>query len=154
MKSLALILLCALAACTPKGPAESSREISGTQAERVAAITKIISRNTALPSSMLDAHFVEQQTGDNQLGPADFAAFCAITVAPADLPAWQSALSAIEPQNKPPKYFTPKQPASWWLTADDFGTLKFYSPKSLTGRINGWVGITPDGRIFAYTFTM
>ena len=154
MKTLALLLLCLMAACSPKRPAESSREISGTQAQRVATVSSLISKRAPLPSPILDAHFVEQQIGDGQLGPSDFAAFYALTVAPADLSAWRSALPTIETQNTPPKYVTPKQPRPWWLTHDDFLSLTFYSPESLTGRINGWVGIAPDGRIFVYAFTM
>jgi hypothetical protein len=154
MKILALLLLCSMTACSPKRPAESSREIRGTQAERVAAVSPLIGKHAPLPSLILDAHFVEDQTGDGQLGPSDFAAFYTLTVAPADLAAWRSALPTIEGQNTPPKYVTPKQPRSWWLTHDDFLGLTFYSPKSLTGRSNGWVGIAPDGRIFMYAFTM
>jgi hypothetical protein len=154
MKTLALLLLCSLAACSPKRPAESFREISGTSVERIAAVSAVISKRAPLPSPILDAHFVEQQTGDGQLGPSDFAAFYALTVAPADLAAWRSALPTIEPQNTPPKYVTPRQPCPWWLNHDDFPGLTFYSPKSLTGRSNGWVGIAADGRIFVYAFTM
>ena len=154
MKTLALLLLLSLAACSPKRPAESSHEIGGTQAERVAAASPLISKRAPLPSAILDAHFVEEQTGDGRLGPSDFAAFYALTVAPADLAAWRSALPTIEAQNTPPMYVTPKQPRSWWLTHDDFVGLTFYSPKSLTGRSNGWVGIAPDGRLFVHAFTM
>jgi len=154
MKTLALLLFCSVTACSPKRPVESSREISGTQAERVAAVSPLISKLAKLPSPILDAHFVEQQTGDGQLGPSDFAAFYVLIVAPADLAAWRSALPAIEAQNTTPKYVAPKQPHPWWLTHDDFLNLTFYSPKSLAGRSNGWVGIAPDGRIFVYAFTM
>ena len=154
MKPLAWLLPCSVTACGPRQPAESSREIIGTQAERVAAVSKLITRHSPLPSPLLDAHFVEQQTGDGRLGPSDFAAFYAITVAPADLAAWRAALAALEAQNSPPEYVAPKQPLPWWLTHDDFLRLMFYSPKSLTGRINGWIGIAPDGKIFVYSFTM
>ena len=141
-----------MTACSPKGPAEASHEINGAQAERVAAVSALLSKRAPLPSPMVDAHFVEEQTGDGQLGPSDFAAFYALTVAPADLAAWRSALP--EAQNSPPQYVAPKQARPWWLTEDDFRGLTFYSPKSLTGRSNGWVGIAPDGRIFVYAFTM
>jgi hypothetical protein len=151
---LAAFLFCSVVACSPKRPAESSREIGGTQAERIAAVSNLISKLAPLPSPLLDAHFVEQQTGDGRLGPSDFAAFYALTVAPADLAVWRSALPTIEGQNTPPKYVSPKLQTSWWLTNDDFLRLTFYSPKSLTGRSDGWVGIAPDGKIFVYAFTM
>lgn len=154
MKTLALLLLYSMAACSPKRPAKSSHEINGTQAERIAAVSQLVSKLAPLPSPLLDARFVEQQTGDGQLGPSDFAEFYALTMTPADLAAWRSALPTFQPPNMPPKYPTPKQPRSWWLTHDDFLGLTFYSPRSLTGRSNGWVGIALDGRIFVYAFTM
>jgi hypothetical protein len=152
MKTLVLLLLCSMAACSPKRPAESTREIGGTQAQRVAAVSQLVSKHAPLPSPLLDAHFVEQQTGDGQLGPSDFFAFYALTVAPADLAAWRSALPPITAPKTSLNYASPKQPQSWWLTQEDFRRLEFYSPKSLTGRSNGWVGIAPDGRIFVYAF--
>ena len=144
-----------MAACSPKAPAESSHEITGTQPERIAAVSQLISKHAPLPSALLDAHFLEQQLGDGQLGPSDFTSFYALTVASTDLHAWRSALAPIQSPNTPPKYATPKQPLPWWLTHDDFLGLKFYDPKALTGRGNGWVGIAPDsGKIFVYVFTM
>lgn len=153
-KTLALLLLFSMAACDPKPPAESFQKIDGTTAERVTAVAKLLSKTAPLPSTLLDAHFIEQQTGDGRLGPSDFAAFYAFSVAPADLAAWRAALQPIESQNRPPQFAAPKQAQSWWATQDDFRNLDFYSPNSLTGRHNGWVGIAPDGRIFVYAFTM
>ena len=150
----ALLLLFSVAARTPERSAESSYEITSTQAERVAAVSQLFSKAFSLPSPLLDAHFIEQQIGDNQFGPADFTAFYALTVAPADLSAWRSGLSTLQAPNTPPRYATPNQQVAWWLTPDDFTKLTFYSPHSLTERINGWVGIAPEsGKIFIYTFT-
>lgn len=154
MKVSVLLLLLSLSACSQKGPVETSREITGTQAERVTAVSRLISKAGVLPSPVLDAHFVEEQRGDGQLGPSDFAAFYALTVAPAELAAWRAQLPAIQAMNTPPKYVAPKQPRAWWLTPDDFLKLEFYGPKSLTGRSNGWVGVAPDGKVFVYAFTM
>jgi hypothetical protein len=131
----------------------STREVEGSKAERVAAVSKMISR-TAHPSPILDAHFVEEKYGDGILGPSDFRSFCALTVASGDLAAWRSALKPIEQRIRPTKLDVPKQARPWWVSPKDFSTLEFYSPKSLTRRNNGWVGIAPDGRIFVYSFTM
>ena len=156
-KTLTLLILCAITACSEK-PTESSREIDGTTAERVAAISKLLSKKVPLPSSLLDAHFVEEQIGDGRLGPSDFKSFCALAVSPADLPAWKGALSKSTTWNNPNdeaiKRAAPKKAQSWWVSGADLDALEFYSPHSLTGRANGWIGIAPDGRIFVYTFTM
>jgi len=158
MKTLALLVLCTVTACSPKPP-ESSQTIDGTTAERVAVISKLLSKTALLPSPLLDAHSVEEQTGDGRLGPSDFIAFYALTVAPADLSAWRDALS--EPQawnhfsnDDEIRRAAPKKAQPWWVKGAAFGTLEFYSPHSLTGRANGWVGIAPDGRIYVYAFTM
>lgn len=154
MKTIALLVVCSTVACTPKRSADSSYEISGTQAERVKAVTLLVGKLAPLPNPLFDAHFVEEKTGDGQLGPSDFRAFYALQVVPGDLSAWRAALPPLEALNSPPKYAAPKQPLPWWLTQDDFLHLEFYSPNSLTGRSNGWVGIAPDGKIFVYAFTM
>jgi hypothetical protein len=152
---IGILLACSMTACEYKGPPRvSTQEVAGTKAERVAEVSKLISRTAPLPSPILDAHFVEEQTGEGRIGPSAFASFCAITVAPEDLAAWRSSLQPLEAQNTPPKLVDPKQAQPWWVTPSDFSTLEFHSPKSLTVRYNGWVGIAPDGRIFVYSFTM
>lgn len=158
MKTLALLLLCTMAACSPKPP-ESSWTVDGTTLERVAVISKLLSKTAPLPSALLDAHFVEEQIGDGRIGPSDFKAFYALTVAPGDLPAWRAALSESKTWNRfsndeEIRRAGPKKAQPWWVSAADVGALEFYSPESLTGRFNGWVGIAPDGRIFVYSFTM
>jgi hypothetical protein len=153
MKSITVLLLCFLAACSPDRPAESTYETVGTQAERVAEVSKLISKSTRLPSPLLDAHFIQQKIGDGRLGPSDYSTFYALRIAPADLAAWRSALEPIEAQNKPILFASPREPRAWWLTQDEFHDLTFYSPVRLTGRLHGWVGVAPDGRIFAYGFT-
>lgn len=154
LNSLILFSVCSLAACSPKKAAESSGEVGGTKVERIAGVSKFVARSSPLPSALLDAHFVEEQTGDGRLGPSDFKSFSVLAVAPADLPAWKAILAPLEAQNTPPGYVAPKQAMPWWLTAADFAGLEFHSPKSLSGRVNGWIGIAPDGRIFVYSFTM
>lgn len=152
MKAPVALLVCFLAGCSPDSPAQTSHEITGTQAERVAAVSRIITRNGPLPSALIDAHFLEERTGDGMLGPSDFASFLALTVAPADAGAWRSALPPL--QGSQPGYRSPRQPVSWWIAASSFTGLTFHDPKPLTGQLHGWVAIAPDGRIFIHTFTM
>lgn len=120
----------------------------------MAAVTRQLGNGAKLPGPLLDAHVVEEQTGDGKLGPSDFTAFYALTVAPADLPAWHAALAATPVVNSSGSYAAPKKAEPWWVSEADFKELKLYGPKSLTGRFNGWVGIAPDGRIFICAFTM
>jgi len=155
MKIFAALLFCLMTACKPRPPAESVYAITGSQAERIKAISTIISKHTALPSPLLDANFLEEQIGDGHLGPSDFHAFYVLTVAPVDIPAWDKLLTPLQPLDSPPNYVGPKQSSTWWLNFDTFPRLKFYSPQKLTGRIHGWVGFVPeDGKIYIHTYTM
>lgn len=154
VKSFSLLLIALLVACGPRKAAESTKETSGTQTERVAAISKRLSNHTPLPSPLIDGNLVEEQTGDGGLGPSDFVSFCALKVDPANLPAWRAALKPLESHNAPPKYVAPKKAEAWWMTAAEFARLEFFSAKDLTGLVYGWIGIAPDGRIFVYFFKM
>jgi hypothetical protein len=154
IKSILTLLAFSILSCSPKKAAESSKVVEGTKAERIARVGKIISPNLAPPGPLLDANFVEEQMGDGNLGPSDFKSFCVLKVAPADLPAWKAVLAPLEAQNNPPTYVSPKQACPWWLSSADFAGLEFRSPKSLSGRLNGWCGIASDGRIFVFSFTM
>lgn len=122
-------------------------------------ISKLLSTIAPLPSALLDAHLLEEQTGDGRLGPSDFAAFYALRVAPAALPAWRAALSKPATWNhfandNAIRRAAPTQPQPWWVSEADLASLAFYSTKFLTGSSNGWVGLAPDGRIFVYAFTL
>ena len=158
--SIALLTIAGIANAADTKPEPAKQEAKdGTQAERVAKITKQLSRAGKLPGQLLDAHFVEEQTGDGLLGPSDFKAFYALTVAPADLPAWRAVLSKSKTWNwfandEDIKRAAPKKTQPWWVNGADLGALEFYGPHSLTGSANGWVGIAPDGRIFIHVFTM
>ncbi len=154
-----ILLAGSLTACHRKDAPVSTHEAVGSQSDRVAAISKLLSKTAPLPAPILDGHFVEEKTGDGMLGPADFKAFYALTVAPADLPAWKAALSKSKPANTfsnddEIKRAAPKKAQAWWVNAADLGKLEFFSPHSITGNANGWAGIDPDGRIFVYVFTM
>ena len=157
--TIGILMAGSITACGEKNAQVASQETGGSQAERVAVITKQLSRSAPLPGPILDAQFVEEMTGDGRLGPSDFKSFYAIIVVPADLPAWKAALSKQTTWNKfsnddEIKRSTPNKAQSWWVNAADLSKLEFFSPHSLTGNANGWVGIAPDGRIFVHVFTM
>lgn len=149
--SIFLLSALLLAACDSKRP----KVVLGTQAERIKIVSKIVASNTPLPSGLLDANFVQEVINDGgSIAPSDVASFGVLRVAPADLPAWRAILAPLEAHNTPAAYAAPKQACPWRLSATEFSGLEFHSPKSLTGRVNGWVGIAPDGRIFMYSFSM
>jgi hypothetical protein len=157
--AMGLSVTLSMTACGRKHAQESVNEAEGSQMERVARITKMLSRSAPLPGPLLDAHFVEEKTGDGQLGPSDFKAFYALTVAAADLPAWKAALSKSKPVNTfsndaEIKHAAPAKGEPRWVNEVDLGKLEFYSPQSLTGNANGWVGIAADGKIYIHVFTM
>ncbi len=152
-------LAAALVACDSKNARTATPGTEGSVTERVADVTRLLGRTAPLPTPLRDAHFVEEQSGDGRLGPSDSAAFYALTVAPADLPAWRAALAKSTTWNHfsndaQIRLAAPKKPQPWWVSAADAGRLEFFSPHPLTGRANGWVGIAPDGRIFIHTFTL
>ncbi|MCC6458638.1 MAG: hypothetical protein IT328_27060 [Caldilineaceae bacterium] len=141
-----------LSACNHvRAPAPSFYEVSGSQAERVNAVTEIISKSQPLPTPLMDAYFVEEKMGDGELGPADYRSFYRLEVAPEDVGAWQALLS---PLTGIPDYPAPMQPASWWVDEESFSLLQFYAPDTLTSRTHGWIAISPEnGHIFIFTYT-
>jgi hypothetical protein len=154
-----MLIAGSITGCGEKNAQGTSHETGGSQADRVALITKQLSRSGPLPGPILDAHFVEEKAGDGQLGPSDFKSFYAFNVAPADVPAWKSALAKSTTWNKfsndaEIKHASPLKAQTWWVNPDDLEKLEFYSPHPLTGNANGWTGIAPDGRIFVHVFTM
>ena len=156
---MGILMACSITACGKKNAQTSSHETGGSKAERVAVITKQLSKSAPLPGPLLDAHFVEEKTGDGRLGPSDIKSFYALTVATADLPAWKAALSKSKSANMSSnedeiKRAAPAKSEPWWVNGADLGKLEFYSPQALTGNANGWVGISADGRIYIHVFTM
>jgi hypothetical protein len=148
---LIFTLWLAMSCAAPVAITPAHTEITGTQAERVQAITEMLSKQDAPPTPILDAHFVEEQIGDGNMGPSDFRTFVMITVAPERVATWQAALSPLDTQ---PGYTAPAQPYAWWIGKDRFATMSFYAPDTLTGRTNGWVAIDErTGEIYIFTFT-
>jgi hypothetical protein len=147
-----LVALLLVTACTPvRPPAHSFYEVTGSQAERVETITAMIAKAQTPPTPFLDAYFVEEKIGDGEFGPSDYRSFYRLDIASGDITQWQSILS---PLATTPNYATPSQPYDWWLPGDDFATLLFYAPDTLTGSLNGWIAIDPaNGQIYIYTFT-
>jgi hypothetical protein len=148
-----IVCLFALTGCSQSSvPKTSVHEITGNRIERVAGVSSIITKHQAPPAVILDAHFVEEQTGDGVLGPSDFRAFYFIEVAPQDVSRWTQVLTSLK---VPAEYAAPAEPRDWWIARDTFASLQFYKLDSLTGRAYGWIGVSQQtGRIYIFTFTM
>ncbi len=142
--------------CNDGKPKELRYEVDGTEAQRIEGVRNILQKNVAiLPTLILDPHFVQEQTGDGKLGPSDFRSFFAFRVPKGELGKWTSLFGDLKLSNDPPLFVSPKESETWWVSTDQFPGLRFYSPRALTGRSNGWIGVDFDsGEIFIYTFTM
>lgn len=137
----------------------SEQEISGDVASRVDRVSSAIAKRRALPTPILDAHFVEERMGDGELGPSDFRDFYHIEVAPQDVGQWTQILTPITDtsgDNAPkPRYEKPKSYRDWWISPHDFGSLEFYEQDTLGGRDQGWIGVSRQkGQIYIFAYTM
>jgi hypothetical protein len=155
LKAFFSLIFAALCACTPTEPQDKSPyEISGNISARISQFTNLLPKQLKLPSPILDAHFNEEKLGDGVLGPADYLDFYAFNVAPEQVDAWRSSFTPLPNNALPVNYVAPKQARAWWVSAQTFNTLTFYDAKAITGRNNGWVGVSSNGEIYAYSYTM
>ena len=150
--SLLFLLTSQLVACNSARPPESSFvEVVGDQPKRVSTVTAMLTKFHIPPTPILDAQFVEEKIGDDELGPADYRTFTQIAVAPADIPTWQALLT---PLDAAPAYSAPPQAYTWWVQEDAFNALQFYAPDTFSNRTNGWIAIdAQSGMIYIYSFT-
>lgn len=146
-----------LTACAPIAPSDRTTvqfevtEVSGTQEERVAEISTILAKSQALPTPLSDAYFVEERIGDGVLGPSDYRSFARLDIAPQDVSKWQALLTLL---SATPEFAAPRQAYEWWLAQEDFASLRFYAPNTITSRANGWVAVDAQhGRIYIFTYT-
>ena len=150
-----VIIACvfALTACNRNSsPKTSVHEVTGNTTQRAAAVSAIVAKHKIPPTAIQDAHFVEQQTGDGQLGPSDFEAFYVLEVAPQDVSQWTRLLTPLTAKSE---YHAPAKPRDWWIAREAFASLQFYTPDILTGKLLGWIGVSlQTGRIYIFTFTM
>lgn len=68
-----IVSLVTVIACKKSSsPGKSTYEVNGSSAERIAAVSALITKHRAPPTAIVDAHFLEEQIGDGGLGPSDF----------------------------------------------------------------------------------
>ncbi|MEO0455632.1 MAG: hypothetical protein AAF152_03490 [Cyanobacteria bacterium P01_A01_bin.114] len=149
-------------ATQPATPVEVYEIETGTATERVAQIAPIL--NTAPPSELKDAYFIEERIGpvsnsqnssqNNQRsipGPSDYHSFYRLEFEVTAIELWRQALVPLDTEAH---YAAPATPRAWWLAPDQFEQLQLYQTDPLTHRIHGWVGLMPEvGEIYIYTYT-
>jgi hypothetical protein len=150
---LLALLLTSLVACGQPQPAPSPAvfEATGTDAERVAEVSRLLRLADPPPSPIAAAEYRQEQLGDGSLGPSDYRSFALIAVEPADLDQWRAMLT---PRPAPPGYVAPGSSTAWWPSSEQFGALEFYEPGPFGNTANGWVGIdSATGHVYVYSFT-
>ncbi len=128
-------------------PPRTSAEITGSTAERVDKITRIL--GAAAPTPLLDANFIEIKIGDGELGPSDYVRFAVLKI---DLASRERWLALSPPLIKKPDYAEPPSTPAWWVSQEDYEKLSFHDAFGL-GLGDGWIGVAEDGRVFLSTQT-
>ena len=159
MKNYLVYAFCLmLFGCSASRPLPTRNEITGTQAERIACATSILSQYCALPSALLDAHMVEDfqdNSGGMVPGPSESWLSGVIVVPISDIPKWQQVLAPALSSPSAPTFTSPIAPPSWWPPSSALSDCVFYAPNKLTGRSGGFVAISPaDGTIYFSTTYM
>lgn len=147
-----IIFVFIFTACSQSNMSKKSIDgLTGDITQRVAKISALIKKHKALPTTILDAYFVEEKIGGGILGPSDFRTFYVIEVAPQDLAQWTKNFI---PVSIDPQYVAPAEHCDWWISSQNFSSLKFYQPDSLIGNSDGWMGVSSQkNRIYIFTFT-
>jgi len=116
----------------------------------IAAITQSISRNSEVPSEILDAEFVNYVRND-WFNEYEF--YLRITVSPDQIDNWLVNLQ--EPYNNCTTYSEPDEQVHWWISENAFQSKQLYDTKHIFNRYNGWICVdTEQGYIYVYYFTM
>lgn len=151
---LALATAAALAACASPGGTRGSQqtitEFTGTSAERIELVTRILGGLAALPSAPLDANGLEVRIGDGVLGPSDYVRFMMLRIDAADVQRWKEASKALIQK---PQYSKPSTRPGWWVSQLDYEKLTFRGISSFTQAADGWMGVHDDGRVFIVVIT-
>jgi hypothetical protein len=134
-------------------PTRTALEATGTSSQRIASVTRQLTDTRPLPSTVLDANYLDEQTGDGVFGPSDHVSFAMVQIAPQNLNRWTTDL---RPLPVPPAYAAPSQNRSWWPTRQAFPRLAFFQPAPpLAETTHGWIAVSRDsGCIYAFSFSM
>ena len=151
-------------------------EVTGTEAQRAAKVEEYLLRNVAtvwqarsdnhstiwsraaqkpgvtLPGKIADPHFLYTSVDSFRHDGDRY--YVSFRVPVADVDKWTAILEPIEPPQRNNGEI-PVPPMAWWVTDEHLSRLTFYDPRTLAGRLYGWVGVDlATGEIFVYSFTM
>ena len=153
-----LVILFALAAlaagCDDTGKKYATLD-SGrypTAVERVTRFEKLLQGGA--PGEIRDVRFFEETTSGGSFPPApsDRELYAKIVVAPGELPAWLARTSPIDrPNDRPPLFPSSSPTPSWWMSAREADSARYYAPKPLFGRANGFIAVV-DETIYVWSF--
>lgn len=124
-------------------------EIKGSKTEKIDKIMRILGKSS-LKTSVNNAYLIEQKKGDGEFGSSDYVSFIVIDIDVAAIPTWR-ALAPKSTDINNIKYVTPPKPVNWWISASEFKKLEFFD-SPITNR-HGWLGISPKGKIYIYSYT-
>jgi len=151
-----LLFCCLLTACSPSSQKQTRFEINGTQQERIARATNILSKYCQLPGLLFDAHMAEDiadNSGGLVPGPSDSWLSGVLIIQTNDIAKWREALSPLRTVETSHKFTSPIKPPGWWPVSSSFIGCEFYEPKKLTGRSGGFVALSPTNcAIYFSTF--
>lgn len=142
--TLACILL---VGCNQTSQQLRRHELKGTQEERVARATTVLSKYCRFPGPLRDAHMAEDvadNSGGMVPGPSDSWLSGVLIVPAEDLPRWRAVFSSQLLQKPPLEFTSPIASPSWWPPREAFGSCEFYAPGKLTGRPGGFLAISPS----------
>lgn len=154
------------------------KEVTGTEEQRVAKVEGYLLRNVAtvwqaetnnnrtiwsraaqkpgvtLPGKIADPHFLYTSVDSFRHDGDQY--YVSFRVPVADVDKWTAILEPIKPpQRYNGEHVLPVPPRAWWVTDEHLSRLTFYDPRTLAGRVHGWVGVDrATGEIFVYSFTM
>ena len=147
-----ITVLVAFGCSRSTAPKLTTRALADTPSDRVDVMVKVIEKHAPLPGLIRSVEGLEEQIGSGRIGPSDFRFFARIGVQKEDISSWKSAAGA---KLSSAAYEAPQSSPSWWLSEDEFKGVTLYSPKTLFGRSNGWIGFSADDEtLYVMTFTM
>lgn len=122
-------------------------EIQGNRAERITKIMQVVDKSGKLKQTVKDAYLIEKQLGDGYFGSSDYVCFITLEIEKSAIPTWRKLSPQLKENNN---YAAPPKPVSWWVSEQEFKKLELFN--SIISP-NGWMGVSPQGKVYIYRYT-